>query len=160
MEIFIIKFALIYTMKSGGKEDLKERLLQSGFFKDKFDIALGALGARYGIDCFYMGDSILQDIGICSLYLPLDIRDEFEKYEECLDRLVFKIDGSIIENAQFNSVLLIKEQVCAVKKTSGLEFDIESNAIAKKDLKNGAIVHEVIAVNEPDLSNLENRIIY
>lgn len=160
MEIFIINFALIFIMEMKAK---KELIQQSTFFKDRLEMALGALGARYGIDCFYIGDALLPDLlpeaGICSLYLALDIRNEEEKerdekkcigkdmlgYSPSFARAIFNIDGSIIENAQFNSVLLTPKQVDTIARSNGIKLNIDYSRL----------VYEIIAVNEPHRECLE-----
>jgi len=129
----------------------------SDFFKNKFDDAVGILGSRYGIDCLYIGDALLPDLlteaGICSLYFALDISNEKEKerderrcigrdmlgYSPGFARAIFSLDGSIIENAQFNSILLEPKQVDVIARSNGIKLKLNYNNL----------ICEIIAVNEP-----------
>lgn len=129
----------------------------SDFFKNEFDDAVGILGARYGIDCLYIGDALLPHLlpeaGICSLYLALDIRNEKEKerderkcigkdmlgYSPGFARAIFNIDGSIIENAQFNSLLFEPKQVDAIARSNGIDLKLDYNKL----------IYEIIAINKP-----------
>ena len=112
---------------------------------------LGALLSRYGIDCFYIGDTYLEDLGLCSLYLPLDARFEYEKTAKDFKRLLFEVDGSIIEGISVNSSLLSKCEIEAFVKSLGLKLNLDSSVLIKKDLKNGNVVYEVIAITEPNI---------
>ncbi|MEK6757780.1 MAG: hypothetical protein AABX88_01500 [Nanoarchaeota archaeon] len=120
---------------------------QLSIFGNSFDDGLGILALNYGVECVYLGDALLEDIGPCQVYIPLDIRDNQEKYKKNFDQLIFEIDGKIIHGAQFNSVLLSRSELEAFPKTK-IKLNFDAPNIEKKPVEED-FLYEIIAVGNP-----------
>lgn len=121
---------------------------RSIFFKHRFDSIVDILAGEHEIDCLYVGEAIMKDIGWCSLYLALDIRDELEKYcmgslppefrgyDPAFARNIFCVDGKTINGAQINSVLLTPKQLETLASHNNLKLNLDYNKL----------VYEMIAI--------------
>ena len=129
---------------------MKKRVLanRSTFFKHRFDSITDSLALDYDIDCLYIGEAMTKDIGWCSLYLALDIRDELEKccighppselkgYDPTFARNIFCVDGKTINGAQINSVLHTPKQLEILASHNNLKLNLDYNKL----------VYEMIAI--------------
>ena len=119
-------------------------------FRDEFEESLEVLMHKHEIECLYLGDAILPDIGACSVYLPIDIRSKQDKLKKDFNRHVFdNIDGKTIENAQFNSVLMPRKELDTLPPRKGLKIDWDAPNIKKIQTASGETLYELMAVNIP-----------
>ncbi|MFH0831951.1 MAG: hypothetical protein V1886_03770 [archaeon] len=120
-----------------GNKEISQRIET----KHRFDSITDFLAANYEIDCLYIGDALMKDIGRCSLYLALDIRDNLEKhclgmlpselrgYDPTFARNIFNVDGMTLNNASINSVLLTPKQLETLARHNHLKLNIDHKKI-------------------------------
>ena len=121
---------------------------RSLFFRHRFDSIIETLASDYEIDCIYIGEALMNDIGRGSMYLALDIRDDLEKhcmgnlppefrgYDPSFAKNIFCADGRTINGAQINSVLLTPKQLETLASHNNLKLNLDYNHL----------VYEMIAI--------------
>jgi hypothetical protein len=120
-------------------------------FKREVDPALDVLGCEYGVDCLYLDDCLLPSLGVCSVYLALDVRSDSEKC--CIDKFykdkkffgynpnfakaIYFADGKRIGNVRINSILLTPNEINTLSQRKHLGIKVDENNK----------VYEAIAIN-------------